>query len=182
VCDAQRQAGAPRPAQPLRLLELRHDDLVAERDRLRDARAAVTGSLGPLPASAAIVIGLAGTVAGEIPDWAIWTTLALFAVIMAISVVSSRLLPYRKLRAKREQDPRYELNDRSLTTPESWLLRKIELEKAIYEGGPDESTWSAAIKPRTLARGFAFEHAALNIVQTLFAAIVIVLLVGILTH
>ena len=53
-------------ADNISVLEKAYMDLVSERDRLPDTRASFTGRLGPLPASAAIVIGLVGTAATNV--------------------------------------------------------------------------------------------------------------------
>ena len=57
--------------------------------------------LGPLPASAAIVIGLAGTVADKVEQWALISAGGLFAAIVIVSMLFGSLRPYRILRARR---------------------------------------------------------------------------------
>jgi hypothetical protein len=162
----------------LKLLELRHGEITHERDRLRSARAAVTGGLGPLPASAAIVLGLAGTVADRIPSWALWITLGLFLTIIAFSILSSRLPPYRVLRARTISREGHNLDDPRLT-PAEWLARSIKLEQDIYGRLGAPTKWNT-LRPKTLQQGFDLERRALNLVQVLFAGIILVLLLGIL--
>jgi hypothetical protein len=73
----------PDASENLETLKLRYQQVLAERDRLRSARAGVTSRLGPLPASAAIVIGLAGGVAhGVDPGYLIAAAILLFVLIV----------------------------------------------------------------------------------------------------
>ncbi len=166
----------------LELAKLRYEDVVTERDRIRDARAGVTSRLGPLPASAAIVIGLAGTVADKVEQWALISAGGLFAAIVIVSMLFSSLRPYRIMRAKRSgstlafQVPR----DRD---PATWLERKIAMEESIY-GTPYRSQprLYLSFSPANLQDAFDVERSVLNIVQVLFVLTIAVLLVGILVH
>jgi hypothetical protein len=164
----------------LKLLELKHGDLSNERDRLRSARAGVTGRLGPLPASAGIVIGLAGAVADRIDEWAIWTAGGLFVAIILMSWFNSSLPPYRALRADHVKKRGYHLDDPALDAV-AWLYRKISLEHDIYGKLGEQTSWTT-LRPNTLQQAFDIERRALNIVQGLFALIILVLLAAILTH
>jgi hypothetical protein len=71
------------------ILEKAYADLVGERDRLRDARAGFTARLGPLPAAAAIVIGLAGSAAGKANVWWIVEAAVMLALLIFVSTVYS---------------------------------------------------------------------------------------------
>jgi hypothetical protein len=51
------------------VLKLVLADVEKERDRLRNARAAWTARLGPLPASVAVVTGIIAAKAGEVGWW-----------------------------------------------------------------------------------------------------------------
>jgi hypothetical protein len=164
--------------QELKVLELRDGDLSNERDRLRSARASFTSRLGPLPASAGIVIGLAGAVADHIEEWAIWAAGGVFVAIVLVSLFNSSLPPYRVLRALHAKEDGYDLNDPTIDA-KAWLKRKIALEKAIY-GTPGEPTPRTMLRPKTLQQAFDIERRALFIVQSLFAAIILALLAGIL--
>jgi hypothetical protein len=75
-------------------------DLVSERNRLRDARANLSGRLAPLPASAAIAIGLVGSAATKVNPLWIVEAAALLGAIVSISTVYSGLRPYRLIRGE----------------------------------------------------------------------------------
>jgi hypothetical protein len=51
----------------------------------------------------------------------------------------------------------------------------------IYGTRGEPTRWDT-VKPKTLQQGFDIERRGLNLVQDLFAAIIIVLLLGILAH
>ena len=92
---------SPQPGDGESALSLVYDDLVRERDRLRDARRSVTSQLGPLPAASAIVLALFGALGPDIHGR--MTVLFVIALLMlvAIAVVSSiaiTYLPYRQIR------------------------------------------------------------------------------------
>jgi hypothetical protein len=205
------------PPDRLRTLKLVHEDIVGERDRLRSARAAITSQLGPLPASAGIVIGLVGSLDHRVERGFLIAAGALFGLVMLVSIRYSRLAPYRVLRARRvlrdrqsgaecpgdsmpmesgdkgEPEPWYigSTVDRSLK-PADWLTRKIALEEQIYGSlrkdqrvGLRRCIKRLACPSRNvtdLQGSFDVELTALNIVQGLFACIVIVLLIGIVAN
>jgi hypothetical protein len=116
-------------------LRLVHADLVNERDRLRDARKDVTVQLGPLPASAGVIIGLFAAFGREIERG--WTALLFglalvpFVLVMAISAYAVRRDPYRKApgRPERESDSLAE---------EEWLRKVIEFERRTYQKLADD--------------------------------------------
>lgn len=195
-------------------LRLVHEDVVGERDRLRSARAAITSQLGPLPASAGIVIGLIGGLDHRVEHGFLIAAGVLFGLVILISVRYSRLAPYRVLRSrrvlgeqsgaerlggstpvktsdKREPEPQYigSTVDRSLE-PADWLAKKIALEEQIY--GPFRTNQRVGCircikrfahpsrNVTDLQSSFDVELMILNIVQGLFACIVMVLLLGII--
>jgi hypothetical protein len=119
-------------------LELIHADLVAERDRLRDAQRTVTSQLGPIPASTSVIVGLLAAVAtgdGSEGDrgLVVGVALAFSVVITALSIRWSGGQPYRelRLRAMREQEER--LGPEADSDPVDWLQRRVDLETGLYE-------------------------------------------------
>jgi hypothetical protein len=184
----------PRENLELKLLELRYQDAINERDRLRSARADVTKRLGPLPASAGIVVGLAATASSNIADWAFWVIGVLFAAIVVISERGSHIPPYRELRAQRldsragpgpadsigQRDAcpnEYTVDDPDLDAS-GWLRQMICLERDVYEGRHSDD--SAATRRQTLQQAFNLERRALTRVEYLFAAMVLVVVAGII--
>jgi hypothetical protein len=121
------------------ILEKAYADLIAERDRLRDARAAFTARLGPLPAAAAIVIGLAGSAAGKAHAWWVVEAAVMLALLIFVSTAYSGLPPYRLLRADHQGsfEPRPAPSGEPLAfglgAPDAgtWLERKINLEREL---------------------------------------------------
>ncbi len=159
----RRRTRQPRPDPET--LELIHGDLVAERDRLRDAQRAVTSQLGPIPASTSVIIGLLAAVAtrrGPETDRLVVVGVALvFSVaITVLSIMWSRGEPYRALRETviRRQERR--LGPEADASPVDWLRRRIELEEDVY---------------RELARRFDSQRLHLFIVQGLHVAEAIVI-------
>jgi hypothetical protein len=84
----------------LEVLKLVYQDILTECDRLRSARAAVTGRLGPLPASAGIVLALVGSVADQVGLAFLITAGGRFVALVAVSVMFGGVARYRLLRAK----------------------------------------------------------------------------------
>jgi hypothetical protein len=197
-----------------RTLELIHEDIVVERDRLRSARASITSQLGPLPASAGIVIGLVAALDHRVQRGYFIAATVLFALVILVSIRYSRLPPYRLLRGRlvlgegeknaspgcSERRRRGERDDAwanliCLTAAErlnaaEWLSSKVALERRIY--GPPRSTQPLKLKTffkrlthswapgEHLQSYFDVELTALNVVQGLFASIVLVLLAGVI--
>jgi hypothetical protein len=184
----------------LKVLEKVYADVVNERDRLRSARAAVTRQLGPLPASAGIVLGLVGVASGAVACGFLIAAAALFLALMLVSIALSSLTPYRLLRARKVLDydspatPPAEPPSPAGTQPTTyigetvqpdvdyatWLQEKIRFESELY--GPLRRSQYDLFGPKDLQRSFDIERAALNIVQVLFAAIILVLLAGLIAH
>jgi hypothetical protein len=108
---------------------LRHvyADLVTERNRLRDARRGVTAQLGPLPASAGVIIGLFaafGRIHGGVHAVLFGLALLPFAVAVVVSTLALRKDPYRRFERLRE--------DADLLPEEEWLRLAIARERTIY--------------------------------------------------
>ncbi|HTY97353.1 MAG TPA: hypothetical protein VMB91_09960 [Solirubrobacteraceae bacterium] len=93
----------------LELLKDALDDLRRENLRLREARSSVTRQLGPLPISAAAIAGLLaafpghGSIGGVQVFLIVLAALAFLAMI-GVSIIFSKLRPYRELRNRLERD------------------------------------------------------------------------------
>ena len=115
----------------LETLRLVYADLINERDRLRDARRSITAQLGPLPASAGLIIGLFAAF-GDIESGRMTLLYGLallpFLLVMLVSTLALRRNPYRKL-TKRE--PQTAEGD-DLLPEEEWLTQRIALERRSY--------------------------------------------------
>lgn len=162
----------------IRVLEKAHEDVVNERDRLRSARAAFTSRLGPLPASAAIVIGLAGSVADKLNPLWIVEAAVLLGLLIVISAVYSGLRPYRLIRAEVQGDGRQLGFDVERSDYEAWLDSKIALEQSIYGPLRRRQKVSLALDVGDLQEAFDVERSAFVGVQLLFAEIIFVLVAG----
>jgi hypothetical protein len=183
---------------PYETLEHAYKDIICERDRLRDGRASVTRQLGPLPASAGIAIALVGALAEKVSqDW-LFVALGLFALLVCVSIAYSVLWPYRRLRAKYEEELAEEAKARRPADParsekphelgfdegvpaRDWLVHMIELERRIY-GSLDASRHSFRLPfgIASLQDGFDAERTGLYAVQVLFVFIIGALVMGVL--
>ena len=173
-------------AAPTEILEKAYTDLVGERDRLRDARAGFTARLGPLPAAAAIVIGLAGSAAGKADTWWIVEAAVMLALLIFVSTAYSGLPPYRLLRAvhQRSFEPGADAPGDPLTFglgapgPQTWLKKKIDLEQEIC--GPLQRDQPVCLRMdvENLQEALNVERWAFVLVQLLFAEIILVLVCG----
>jgi hypothetical protein len=148
-------------------LELIHSDLVAERDRLRDAQRTVTSQLGPIPASTSVIVGLLAAVAtgdGSESDrvLVVGVALAFSVVITALSIRWSGGQPYRELRLQAMQAQEERLGPEADSDPVGWLQRRIDLETGLYEA---------------LAGRFNSQRTRLFIVQGLLLAEAIVVVI-----
>lgn len=124
-------------------LRLEYEDLVRERDRLRDARRSVTSALGPLPAASAVAVGLFGLLDTNLAGGRLTlyiVVLVLFALMAVAGFLATLRRPYRKLRKVHLGGDRVSIGAASEA---SWLTSMIALEKRIY---PD------------LADGFEYER------------------------
>lgn len=145
-------------------LRLEYEDLVRERDRLRDARRSVTSALGPLPAASAVAVGLFGLLDTDLAGGRLKLyigVLVLFALMAVAGLLATLRKPYRKLRKESLGDDRVSVKADSEA---AWLTTMIALEKGIY---PD------------LQDGFEYERTWLLLMQG--AAVLQVLLLGVIT-
>src|SRR5436189_46615 len=79
------------------MLKLVLADVEAERDRLRSARASFSTRLGPLPASVAVVTGIAAAAAGKVDLLFAILAGVVFAGVLAVSIFFGGLKPYREI-------------------------------------------------------------------------------------
>ena len=122
-----------RSADCVAALKLEYEYVRAENLRLRDGRASLTRQLGPLSISAAIVAGLVtGFTSTVHRNPLLWSALALFLVLVLVSILYSSMTPYRGLRREKEAD-----FPRSTQSPARWYENAIALEEAIY-GRPSQ--------------------------------------------
>jgi hypothetical protein len=173
-------------AQELELLKRRYAEVCAERDRLRNARGGVTARLGPLPASAAIVIGLVGAAAHRVDRGYLIAAGLLFVALIEISARYSSLAPYRMLLAKRH-DAHPETRERYVASTVDpslgyarWLDKRTREEEQIYGPLRSRQPFTLTRDPQDLQEAFDVERSASNVVQYLFAAIILVLLAGLI--
>lgn len=175
-------------------LTLAYEDIVHERDRLRDARASVTSQLGPLPASAGIAVSLVGTLADGVNDGWLIVAAGLFVLLVVISMRYSGLWPYRRLRAKyerelagrRDAEPKgtvqpHKLGCREDVSAREWLEHAIQLERRIY--GPlriGRPPIRLPFKIANLQDGFDAERTGLYAVQLVFVGVIVALIIGVL--
>jgi hypothetical protein len=107
-----------------------YDDVVRERDRLRDARRAVTSQLGPLPAASAVIVGLfaalSDDVDGRLPTVLFVLALALFLLMNVISMRAIGYKPYRELRDELLPDEGLDGKSES-----EWLAEMIHVEREL---------------------------------------------------
>jgi hypothetical protein len=192
----------------LAVLKAAYEDVVRENGRLRDARASVTRQLGPLPISAAVVGGLvAGFPGGDFRRPAQIVLLAvsagLFLVMVVVSSAFASRKPYRLLRSVHEdgdpRSPRKILDavtgdraespadptaDRRSAAQAAWYRAMIELEYDVREGWEKSQRCEPLTEnaKRTfvegLVQGFSVERRALIVVQVLFFAVVVLLLLA----
>lgn len=164
-----------------------------ENERLRDARASVTRQLGPLPISAAVVAGL---VTGFDPEKALnecWLIAAgiLFIPLVGLSIWYGSIRPYRALRHEKEQQLPQERRPSTLVEKllapsdarvkeSDWYAATLELEKKIY--GEPRTRFHQRRRPKrtvsSLTEAFERERTGLLIVQTLFAFVIVFLVLA----
>lgn len=165
------------------VLERVLEDVIAERNRLRDARGRITRELGLLPASAVVAIGLVATAAEEVARGWLIAAGALVVGMVVMGAVFGELPPYRILRAKKHGGPGCSFAfDRDETDPLSWLERKIDLEEKVCGPLRDEQPYTLTREPDNLQEALDVERTASLVVQLLFAATVVVLVLGIATR
>lgn len=181
----------------LKTLELLHDEVVRESDRLRSARGAFSRQLGPLPLAGGLVLGVFTAFAKHPHRTLTWVAVGLFALSVVLSMGASGIAPYRRLRARLfakheetyDQWRRPELQgamdvddgdvtaDDVLSEPD-WLCERIKLERKLY--GPPASRLHRPdlLRPgnwTTLQQAFEVERYAVFIVQLLFVAEIVLL-------
>jgi hypothetical protein len=145
---------------------------------------------------AGISVGIAAAFSGHLhPGWLIATLVAL-ATMIVVSILYSRIQPYREMRASREIAWRDELEkshpvlaakakDRHLMVedllpPVEWYQAKIGLERGLY--GTRDRTDKRSRLPRRqaadLQEAFDRERTGLFAVQALFLLVVALLLLA----
>lgn len=162
----------------LEVLRLAYQDVLTERDRLRGARGSFTKTLGPLPASAAIVIGLVGSVAGRVGVGWLAGAAVLLVVLIVIGLAYADLPPYRLLRGARQPAGGIAF---SLDAKDEadWLRRKIELEEELCGKSRTTQRFNLRREVDNLQDALDVERWASVLVQLLFAEIVVALVLGI---
>jgi hypothetical protein len=172
----------------VQVLKQVYDDVLTERDRLRDARAGFTSRLGPLPASAAIVIGLTGATADQVDRGWIAFAGVLFVLLVLVSTVYSGLAPYRLIRGplQRKEDRWPGSPDvtsfafgRDANNLAEWLEAKIALEERVCGELPSEQRFSLIRRPTNLQQALDVERSAFIVVQILFVAIILTVVLGV---
>jgi hypothetical protein len=129
---------------------LTYERIVAERDRIRAARAFFARQLGPLPAVAGVSVALVGAFSEEISHkWLLLVALVLFALMVLVSVLYSRMPAYRDLRAHRVRNETMEEGVPGMQ-PAAWYDAEIKLEHSIYSSRVDGT--NSGRLPRRLPR------------------------------
>lgn len=124
----------------LETLRLVYADLVAERNRLRDARRDVTSRLGPIPASAGIIIALFAALGPELEHGAtallFGIALLPFVFVLAMSARALRRPSYRELVSDLQAER--PAADRDSLSEEEWLTMMVTFEREMYPRLVDE--------------------------------------------
>jgi hypothetical protein len=169
------EASASRTLDRVEALKLEYEFVRGENIRLRDGRGKLTRQLGPLPISAAIVAGLVTGLAGKVDANAfLWAALIVFGALVVISILYSSMKPYRVLRSDKEVE-----KPDALESPARWYEHGIALEKAIYgEPAGGLLAWLPSFKVESLQEGYDRERWGLFIVQSLFAVVIILLILS----
>ena len=178
-------------------LKLTYDGLCQERDRLRDARAAITRQLGPLPLSAAIAFGIVSGFSKDVEHRCLlFVALAAFVLMVGVSALYSGFQPYRQLRAQKESRWRSALAERfpdrdaladelglqleDVLPERDWYSAMIELERAVY--GPPQTRNRGGPPRRAEADNLQLaldrERTGLYIVQFLFVVTIVLLVLS----
>jgi hypothetical protein len=177
-------------------LQRSYEELRRESMRLRDARAAVTRQLGPLPISAGIAISLVAAFSENAEQGPLWLAFVLLFVLIGVGIAYSNMRPYRQLRALKEDTWRKELVARhpeaalraersgllveDLLPERDWYAAMIQLEREIYG---DLNRTDNRHRPPTrdlqdLQDGFDRERTGLFAVQLLFGLVIACLLLS----
>jgi hypothetical protein len=118
----------------LETLRLVYADRVNERDRLRDARRDVTARLGPIPASAGVIIAPFAALGPDLERR--WTALLFglalvpFVLVMVISARALNEKSYRELFGEVEV-PRAG-SEHDVLAEEDWLRMMIAFEREMF--------------------------------------------------
>jgi hypothetical protein len=161
------------------MLKAAYEDARNENERLRDARATVTRQLGPLPISAGVVAGLVAAFDTDSiqSEGLLWAALAVFVLFLVpLSMIYSRLPPYRELRKTREEA----LNEQE---------RPSKVAAAVLQRPPPEATplltqwYRSMLRLETevnadLVKHFERERRGLLYVQGLFALVIVLLVLS----
>ena len=177
-------------------LQRSYEDIQRESKRLRDARAALTKQLGPLPISAGISISLVAAFSDEAAELGLWLAFGLLLVLIVVSIAYSDMRPYRQLRAAKEVEWREKLAARhreaavraeedglqieDLLPEREWYAAMIQLERQIY-GDLDRTDNRHGLPTRDLQDlqdGFDRERTGLFAVQLLFGLVIASLLLS----
>ena len=113
-------------------LRLVYDDLVHERDRLRDARRSVTSQLGPLPVASAVVVGLFGAPQRRYPridDGRVHRRAGCLLRHRDVSAIALGYQPYRNLRREAERASGWADDD--ARPADEWLSGMITVERLV---------------------------------------------------
>jgi hypothetical protein len=154
----------------------------AERDRIRAARQFFARQLGPLPAVAGISVGVVAAFSDEIKTkWLLWLALGFFALMVLVSILYSRMPPYRALRKNRIEGPNpMAEGTKHDQTPVEWYDHEIALERSIYGSSGDEPgftrLWPKARPEEDLQVQMDKERFGVFLVQFLFLCVIASLL------
>ena len=170
------------------VLERAYDELVHERDRLRDARAGFASRLGALPAAAVVAIGVVGSAAETVKGvWLVEASLLLAASVV-LGLLYGGLGPYRLLRgtAQKRFDPGDKPNAGELgfglgadVDRRRWLWEKIRMEQDICGPLTPSQRFTLNRRPGNLQAALDSERYAGIVIQGLAVAVVFVLVLGI---
>ncbi len=187
-------------------LRLTYEELQKENLRLRDARGSLTGQLGPLPISAAIVAGLVSgfSVSGgaHFNEWFALGALLVFVIMVIVSVNYSHLTPYRKLRDEMDITDGEAIAEQpgdGRSVERAWYVEVIELERGVRgrwsprERSPLSEWWTqvrsrglrSAFRglvcpedPRDLQAAYDVEWRGVSITKGLFAVVIVLLILA----
>jgi Na+/melibiose symporter-like transporter len=158
--------------------KLTYERMVAERERIRGARAFFARQLGPLPAAAGVSLALVGAFSekNKHQGWVI-AALALFALMVLVSILYSRMPAYRDLRDYRVRKQGMEEGDGDMQ-PAAWYDVESKLECSIYSSQPDKVNFSWLPwrnLPGNLQQQLDKERQGVFIVQALFLLLIVCL-------
>jgi len=146
-------------------LKFVYEDLVRERDRLRDARRAISSQLGQLPTASAVVVTLFGALSNDIhggqSTLLFRLALAAFVAMVLLSLIAVfPPRPYRKLRKEALQKLPDEGRGLDQQPTVEWLSSMIDLERKLTS---------------RLETALGEERGVLLLVQGLFVAQIVLL-------